>query len=559
MGITSAIRGTDGFVPVDDPEGLWKIWAIFELWLGQEGQNRFVPKVNDWVTDPTTREMWIVDHLDPVSFIPTLRPFTMNVASGVFSENDIMMGKGPGAPSDIFKVYINEEVVPHSAVVDGGCYIYGTLSSYAKVFIGTDTNENTGRVISKMYDGSGNFVSTSVPLELAAIDSHTNYSTKVIRRFSISEQIENGEIVTVVIYAADGHVVYKRQLIVEKTNTIIDVNQSIRYIEEISIKSIWLNNTIPDQLDYPLNIPMDGLNMVGVVNYSDGTTLELPIGGAGKFAMLGLNGKVSSIPGSPHDLTLRYMLANNELALASTGTNSRYITKPYRIITTNPNFSLEVKLYGYPEWLSAASGYKMRWFLMNADRNTYFEVTDDVRFAENTGDFNPKLYGYLQRKTVSINLHDVSSIFPPWNHVQTVDIILRNPPSADNVASWLVLSQSSDTLPKYGVSSFAKIVPGQNKINLGTLHATFEDWLVDFYQRTLPLVRINEENTAPQPTHFVTLYNNIETEFPITDWNEDLPIGSTIASGKLVVIRFIRKTGTNVLQMAYAGAMTKSF
>lgn len=556
--VSSAIRGIDGGVPVHDPEGLWKIWALWEIWRGQEGKNRFVPNVHDWVTDPTTREMWIVDHLDPVSLIPTLRPFTMVASSSTFTENDLIMGKGPGAPSDIFKVYINNEVMPHSAAVDAGCFIYGTLSSYVKVFAGTDTHEDTGRVVSKTYDASGNFVSTSVPLELVAIDSHTNYSIKTVRRFSVAEEFQNGDILTVVVYADDNHVVYKRSLIVENTNTIIDNTQGIRYIENISIESIWLNNTVPNQLDYPLNIPMNSLNMIGVVHYSDGTKLRLPIGGEGKFAMLGLNGHVSSIPGQPLDLTLRYTLDRSEIAFASGGTNNRYITKPYRLITTNPNFSLQVKLFCYPEWVSSAVGYRVRWYLLSAERNIFFDVTNNVSFASNTGPFNPKLYGYLQRKTVSINLRDVSPAFPPWNHVQNVDIVLMSPPSSDNQPSWTVLSEASDTVPRFGTNTFARIATG-NKVNLGSLHTTLDEWLDDFYRKTLPLVRINQEAEAPDPTHFVTRFNGIDVEYPISNWKTDIMLGAAVSSGKLLTLKFVRKTTNGDMVLSVAGVITKQF
>lgn len=557
--VLTGVVGSDGRIPVYDPEGLWKTWALSEIWRGLQGLDRFVPKVNDWVVNPETREFFIVDHLDPVSYVPTLRPFALQATVGTFEESDIIIGKGPGAPSDIFRLKVNDEVRPRSAAVDAGCYIYGNITSYAKLFYGTDTTQETGRVISQVYDGNGNFVSSSIPLELAAVDSHVNYNIKVVKRFSVGEALSDGEIVTLAVYADDGHMVYARSLIVENTNTIIDINSGVKYVEDISIKSIWLSNTDPLQLNYPINIPMDSLNMIGVVTYSDGSTVEYPIGYEGKFSMIGLQGRVSSIPGQPHDLVLRYMLDSSEHAISAVGTNNRYLTKPYRIVTINPNYSLQAKLFCYPEWHSSAEGYRLRWFLMNAERNVNFEVTNYVEFAESTGPFNPKLYGYLQRKVVSINLKRVSPAFPSWNHVQTVDIVLNMAPSADKLTSWTVLSEANDSYPRYGDGIYAQIIAGQSKVNLGSEQDSLADWLELVYRRALPITRIDTEVKAPEPTHFYVHNGNYVTKHEVGSWNEDISVGPVPVPGKLLVIRFVRETGTSQLQLGYGALNVKSF
>lgn len=550
------IIGTDGRYPIEDNEPLWRIWSLAQIWNGGVGENRYVPKVKDWVIDPESGDTWIVDHLDPVSLIPTLRMIQFGNV-GILSDNDKLLGVGPGAPSDVYRIYLNTAVFPHTLAVDTGNGIKGTMASYAKIFLGTDTTEETGHVISKVYDNSGNFVSTAVPLELITLDSHTNHALKAIRRCNCTEAFVNGELATVVIYADDGHVVYKRQMMIENTDTIADVHVGIKYIAEISLECFWLSNGSTDVIEYPLNLPMDSLNMMGVVHYSDGTTARYAVDGS-KFTMDGLTNHVSTIPGQKIPLSLRYLLGPNEQAYASTGVNLNKITKPFTLQTINPNNSIEVKLFGYPEWQGDAIGYTMRWYLLNMERNVYFDATAHVKFAENTGEFNPKLYGYLQRKAVSVNLRDVSASFIPFVHTQLVDIVLKQAPSADTLPSWTVLSEASDTTPQYGYGVYG-FVNTDHTVNFKGDMTTLTDWLDTVYRKAIPLVNRLNENVAPNPTHFVVTYAGVDTTFPVSDWDKDLDLGQLTESGKLAVFRFIKRTPTADLQLAYGGAILKRF
>lgn len=556
MSDLNVLVGIDGYSPTYDPYGLWRTWGIGDVWLGPQhpGQGRHVPKVNDHVCDPVTFETWIVDSLDPVMMTPTLRSIKPSGFNYTLSDEDVLFGVGPGPDSQTYRAYLNDEVFPHSLAVDQQLRIYGTLASYAKIFKGSDTSEETGRIISKVYDASGNFISNSVPLELVALDSHVNYAVKSVKRCHVTEKMPNGERITVVIYADDGHVVSRRQLLVENTDLISDVHDGMKYITSIGLESIWLSRTETDTLEYKLNIPMDAFNLTGVVNYSNGDVLKLPVDG-GKFSMLGLDGRLSSIPDQPADLVLRYQLSTNETSYASEGVNGRYLTRPYRVVTVNPDDSIAVKLFGYPEWISNAVGYRMRWWLLNVARNVYFEVTNHVRFAQNTGPFDPKLYGYIQRKTVMINLRDVSPSFIAFNHVQAVDIVLNHPPNSDRMPAWTVSTESSDFHPRFGNQVYGEIVGQQ--VNFAAQHENLESWLQAYYWETRPLVNQGHESAAPAPTHFVVQYGASVTEWPIDQWNNNLTIAPTLTAGSLASIRFIRKLPSGTLQLAYAAAMVK--
>lgn len=549
----NGVVGSDGGIPVYDPEGLWKIWALWEIWQGpgNPAENRFVPKIKDYVRDPDNFQTWIVDHLDPVTLKPTLReihPYNMSFS---VDENDVLLGSGP----ETYRAYLNDRVFPHVMSVDVRLKIGGTMASYAKVFLGTDTNLETGEVISKTYDNSGNFVSDAVELELVALDSHTNYAIKSVKRFHVTQPFPNNEVVTVVIYASDGMVVSKTKLWVENTDTINDITNATKYVADISIESYWLSQTDQETIQYPLNIPMNALNLMGVVLYSDGSTLRLPVDG-GKFAMLGLDNRLSTIVGQPRDLVLRYQLSTNETAYASTGVNGRYVTKPYKIITLNPNNSIAVKLFGYPYWVNEASGYRMRWWLLNMERNIWFEATDHVLFAENTGPFDPKLYGYLQRKAVTVNLQHVSPLFIPFIHTQQVDIVLNSPPSIGQT-DWTVGTEASNDYPRFGTGILAALI-NSSTVNLASGFTTYNEWLEAMFHRTRPLIDPTSETTVPNPTHFVVHYGVSELEFPISSWNQNLNIGSGIANNQTLMLRFIRKTAGGDLNLSIAAAIIKS-
>jgi len=96
---TNGVIGTEGKYPIIEDEPLWRMWNLSQIYLGQAAGDKYVPKVLDYVTDPETFEFWVVDHIDPVSLIPTLRPFVPGRITGAFTL-DAIIASGPGQPSD---------------------------------------------------------------------------------------------------------------------------------------------------------------------------------------------------------------------------------------------------------------------------------------------------------------------------------------------------------------------------------------------------------------------------------------------------------------------------
>jgi hypothetical protein len=550
-----SVVGTDGQVPIYEPNGRWSWWAMHELWLGQAGEKRYVPKPNDYVMDAETYTAYVVDHIDPVTLIPTLREIRPANMSFSLSQTDVLFGTGPGTASEIYRVYIDKSVTPHVLSVDAALKVGGTQCQYAKIFKSTDVTA-MGTVVSMVYDASGNLISNNVPLELAALDSHVNHTVKVVAPCYTTSNLVDGELVTVVFYNAAGHVVHKRQLMVEVSSFIRSINTAIRYISHISLESAFLSPTLDRVVNFPVNIPMNSLNMMGVVHYSDGSVLKLPVDG-NKFKMYGVDQYVATIVGQTVNLVLSYELSPGEVAYTGLSQDSARINESYSLVTVNPNNSYAVKLFVYPEWISATDGYGLRWWMFNMDRNVYFDVTGSVTLSSQTGSYNPKGYGYQQIKNVQINLNNVSAVFKNFIHTQTVEINLFSNPNDVN-DPWTVGHEFVTGRPNYGMGLQAKLL-NNFTVRLRSDLNTFEEWKQKVYLDTYPLQDTMNVIAPPEPTHFILTVGTMVKECAISEWNTDIALPSEINQhlNKNLFIRFVRKIGANELQLSMAAMVIK--
>lgn len=543
------VVGTDGIQPVYDENGLWKIWSMHQIYTGAQGENRFVPKKKDYVIMPETFETFIVDDLSS-DLIPTLvkiNPLGMLTDGG---DVDAILRTRPGVLGDTFRLYYDDKIFPHRLDPDRRIYLPG-VDTY-KIFRGTLTTED-GQVVSKLYDNTGNFVSEAIPLELASIDSHNNVQVKFAGPCSCTEALNESEVVTLVAYSNTGHVVYSKMLTVEKTSTIRSSNISRKYITNISLKSPFLSESAQDQVDYPLNIVLNTMNFMGVVHYSNGETLELPVDG-NKFKLYGLDFAISSIPDSIRTISLSYSLSSNE---ASVGGNENFqngITRNYKFRVTDPNYGLAAKLQCFPVFVDENNGYQLRWFLTNMERNTWFEVTDKIHYNPNYGAFNPLLYGTKQTRQVYLNLKDVNPAFKNFNHVQFVEVTLFGAPNV-NGAPWTTKSVV-DAPNVFGTDRFAKRVSG-NTFNLSKQTDDFDTWLTEMYANTYPLYDSRVEAGPLAPTHFAVTYNGQTTVLPISDWNADITVAGQVDNFKSVFIRFIRRVGVTDTHLSFASLAIK--
>ena len=548
----SGVVGTDGIIPIYQPDARWTLWSIDELYNGGVGDHKFIPKVKDYAIDPDTFTTYVVDHIDPITLIPTLREIRPANMSYIIPDADLLLGVLPGPQSDTYRIYIDKSVTPYTLAVDARFKVGGSAASYAKIFRGSSLSDAQS-VVSKIYDTNGQVISENVPLELIVIDSHINYTAKTIAVCNTTDDLIDREIVTAVIYTAEGSVVSKRQFLVENTSYIRSLNSSVKYITSIYMECLFLSDTADKTIDFPLNIPLSALNLLGVVSYSDGTTLKLPVNG-GKFKIYGLDQFISSIPGQKIELVLNYSLSNDEISYVGNNTNTKFISAAYSLVTVNPNNSYAVKLFGYPIWINESQGYRMKWWLYNLDRNLAIEVTEHVLYSDTTGPYDPKGYGFIQRKAVSLNLQDISNSFKPFIHTQIVEIVLNTRP--DNTDTpWTMAQELSGNTVRYGSRLYAKRV-SNDYINISSGINIFADWIAQVYRASGPIINRAIEIEAPTPTHFVVTYGATVVEYPISAWGSNIALANSVLYDS-ISIRFIKRLSSSDLELSIAVLVIK--
>jgi hypothetical protein len=549
---TSGITGSDGVTPLYSPNERWCIWNLDEIYVGTVGTKRYVPKINDYVVDITSGTFYKVRTIDPVTLICTYDQVNINTVDTSLSENDILFGVGPGTQSDTYLAYVDASVVPSILAVDARLRIGGSMASYCKIFKGADVS-SSGKVISRVYDQNGTLLTQNIPLELAAIDSHTNHSIKIVSVAHTVETLTDGEIVTVVVYDDVGHVVSKRQLLVENTAFIRSINVSQKYISHISLASPFMSSSDNTLIELPINVLVEGLDLYGIVHYSDGTTLKLPVDGT-KFRMFGLEQYLGTVVGQRVQLVLRYALSTGETAYGAVSGDGKSITKQFTLNSLVQNGAYAVKLFGYPVWVDTVTGYKMEWFLYSLDRNIVYNVTDYVRYSAVTGAFRPKAYGFSQDLTVSINLRDVSGSFKSYIHAQNYNVVLVDNGAA-RTTNWTVTYEPGQ-VPLFGVGLHAQatLVSANNyKLTVHSGLTTKADWLNRVYYASKPIIDLEREITAPEPNFFAIIAGNNRVEFSIDDWDKNLTIGSGPVINGTVFIEFFKRVSTNDIQLAIAG------
>lgn len=551
---TSGITGSDGKTPIYEPNARWTTWSLKELYLGGIANKKYVPKVDDYVVDTETDERFIVTDIDPTTLIPSFKKIVSANVGGIFDDTDLLLGVGPGTQSDTYRVYIDKSKMPHTLAVDARLRFHGSMVTSVKIFKGSHLQGNE-QVISAMYDAGGTLLGQAIPLELCAVpEDVTNHAIKSVPVAYTTEDLQDGEIVTVVAYSDTGGVVSKRQLLVENSAFIRSSNDAVKYVTGIELESPFLSQSDPLLIQYPINVPLAGMNLIGVVKYSDGSVNRLPVDQT-KFEIMGFEGFVATIVGQKLPLVLKYNLSADEIAYGATITTERFFTKSYKAQTQARDGIYSVKLFGYPVWIDPINGYRLEWFLYNLDRDVYYKVTPYVQINENTRAFDPLAYGISQRLSVSVNLKNVNAAYKNYMHTQTIDIVLAQAGNVHDNTAWTVGFEPGQNPPygRFNSAAMEFINVNLRNLDLSMGEATQEAWLNRVYGLTKPLIDLAVESLPLEPTHFVITAGGVDLEFPVASWNTVIPVSQPLANNDTLFIRFLRRTPGTDLQLAVAG------
>lgn len=542
------VVGVDGFTPTYNPSGRFQLWSIHEIWKGETGKGKFIPKQWDYVLEPETGVMYVVTDLDNVTFIPELTPANI--------KQDVSRDYLTTATNDNYRIYYDKSIDPYTLCVDGFMRVYHSTASFARIYRGTDIDPT--KIISRRYDNNGNFVSHDIPLVMVSYSTHDNYGVKSIPTSNCDVELVDGEACIVVVFDSSGKVVTKVRCVIEETTYVAQAYAEQKYITQIFLKTVFIDETQTSDIHYPVNLPIPSFNPIGVVQYNDGSQVEYPVDGD-KFRLYGLDQFVSTIMGHKVPLVLSYRLDSNEAALANVDTDGFFVTRPYNLIVSNPNRSYNVKMFVYPVWVDALNGYKYKVFLMNLDRNMLYDITNITGLTSSSPSFNPLAYGIMQRLTFMVDLAKVNGAYSSFLHVQTVDIILRGQATDTTlVTPWEVGNQVPSTVPYYGSNLRAVRNNTVNqKVYIGNNIATVEEFINRLYKSTQPLFNPMTETEAPTPTHIEICYLGKTVFTAIGNYDQEVVFDTPVAMNSNVEVVFYKETVTGYLKLSVASLLVR--
>jgi hypothetical protein len=542
VNVGASVVGTDNVAPIiPDPQERWRIWHKNQIYLGGPGSGKYVPKVGDYVTDNTTTTVswFLVYSVNETTLVPVLKNLKNVDDAGTFSEEDKIIGVGPGTQADTFRVYLDTSVRPYRLDVDHRFTIAGTDAKYCKIFRGADLTES-GNVISRIYDAQGNVVNENINLELIATTAFNNVSVKIVPTCYTTESMPDNEVVTAVIYSDQGFVVRKRQLLVENTRFIRNIASDKRYVVNISLESPFL---LPgdEVIRYPLNVPLQGLNLYGVVTYSDGE-IRLPVDNQ-KFSIYGFEQYQATQVGQKFDVALNYRLSPGEVFYGTTlSSDHTGVTRHYDATTMNVDSSYTYKLYCSPKWVDAVIGYELEWWLYNLDKSIHYDATSFVRVNPSFSPFRPNLFSVQQQLNVSLNVSEIDASLPNYIHSQNTEIVLYK--RGDEFLNPWAIGYVPGQQDPYGIDTYCMYSPVTSSTTSLTIKGaatTFDKWIKLTYVRSRPLTDITVEPAPPEPTHFAIYYKTTRVEYVISDWDKILTITQAITQYSNIRVEFLLK------------------
>jgi hypothetical protein len=546
-------------LPIDlvrDRSGLWRSYLYDEIYMGPNSAGRHVPNPKDVInriTD-TVLQQFVVLSVDPDTAIPTLAALSTRGSGVDIEPADILF-----APTiQTYRLMVDKSVTPHEILIDSQAYIFSIESQYCRIYKGKDISES-GQVISSNYDSTGLLIGQNIPLVLVAADRYTNNAgIKVAKKAWTSENLENGDVVTAVFFSNSGVRLSVQELIVFETGFIASSDRTAKAVQSIELKSQFLSASNSSVLNYPLNLPINALDLIGVVNYTDGSRTEMAVDGS-RFTIEGLEAFAPTILGQPTEVTLKYKLQPNEVAYGASVSQDRHFSSTYTIVTTASDGTYAVQLYGYPEWVSAQAGYRLKWSLLDLDRSINYDVTSNVVIDETTP-FVSTLYGQKQILNVSVNLKSVNVSYNRFTHVQMYEIILNaagtNRPAKNAINNWQVAT-TANSRPLFGNGVYATaFISGVASSTLRLIGDASDqaDWLNRWYYNTKPLKNPQVETQPPAPTHFKISVEGFEATYPVSQWNQVLNVNKSLTNNATLHVTFIRRTPEIDLIMSRAAA-----
>jgi hypothetical protein len=534
--------------PLVDKARRFTVWRIEELYTGPTGEGQVFPNNDDLVIDYTTGQFLRVIDADYTNYSYRFKNFT---PTSTENETEITGSCGYFSP-DTFRVYVDDSKHPATLHTDASLRWPGSDNDCIRIFKGVDISTDNAVVISGYYV-NGRLVSDTIPLTLAAVNNVTNVTIKSPLPGVCTKPIDDGELVTVVVYTDAGVPSLIRRCHVVKTNLVMALENPSRQITDVKLISPFISPEDDRLLVLPTNIPLEDIPLHAEVRYTDGSR-RVTIDGT-RAILHGLRNSgshdtfyISSNVGQTMPLTLSYHMGRNE-TYAGDDVVDGVINKAYGATTLEVDGAYSVKLYVVPQWLDVERGYRLHYYLYSLERGNVFDATPYVYPAVNSPVFDPKLYGVKQRLAVNVDLSKVSPTYNAHIHPQSFHISLLSPGYAqqDNFIIHYVHDQPGVGDDCFALFHYDNVTHWMLDVTCGAKDKA--EWLQRLYTQAYPLYDRRTEATPPEPTHFEVIVGGKSYLKLINEWVAPFHVDFQVNEADTVILRWIRRTPNDDLQL----------
>lgn len=534
----------------------FKIWRMPDIFTGPNGTGMWCPNVGDLIVD-LVNGWFLVTTIDITTGLSKWVKWELAPVSQSNVEVDKLLGVGTGAQSETWRVLIDTRQMPYSLQVDGRLHLYRSDATHYKVFLGTDINELTGICISAYYTPSNELVGENIPLEHVGTDDINNFAIWAPSAGNTDRRLNDGEVVTVVLYGSAGQL-SRATMLIQNTALVRRSEAGRKNVTSIELQSPYLSDADPRLLLVPINFDIKTVVLTGIVRYDNGDTAEIPISqdGGSKMSLHGLTWYSPTIQSYPKKLTLSYRLSEDEYSVTHGVTENGFITEPYSIKATAADDAYSMKLYTYPTWNAAANRYELDFWLYSIDRDVYFRVPRNViETIEGYPSFDGQNYTSRQRLKFGVKLSLVDPQYTDHRFMQAVDVLLRQTGVEKGTKWQLRLDETQDEFFGEAVVAESRFVnTNLSYMSLKNNCTSFQQWINKLFYAVNPQFDDTSEVKAPQPTHFVVHTKARTYEFEAeSQWDKEFTMFNDYTIGETISIRWIRATPQNRLELGVTG------
>lgn len=525
----------------------FRTWNARDLWNELTGTG-FLPNVLDHV---------IHDEIKGIIFEVT----SVNVAKKTWTEDywgapqvsnvDQIHGGHYPLRSDKFRAFFDDRKHPATLVMDDNITFNGPDVVGFRIFRGNDVT-NSGEILSGYYvDGSLKY--TYLPMRSIS-DKNRDTVVKQPLTGHVLAPIEHGEAFTYLVYNTTGETVEMGRGHFIRASSFMASEDSISQVIGIDLDSPFVEGDGSNILKLPVNTPITSIPIWCKVTYADRIQYYPVDGSRVKLEGLRNSGShdtyyLATNAGLEIPVSLSYELAKGETYKGDNLYDGNKIIREYRAITDNADKAFSSKVFVSYNWLDAARGYRLQYFMYDIERAVVTDVTAYANYTAGTV-FDPKLYNYKQSLDIQIDLGKVDPKYKGANLPQSFHITLTSEGTFVGENARIQYNHAEEAYGEDVFATFKYSNVNYSELYVGCKAKSLQDWLDRLYKRSYPIYDRRVEQSAPQPTHFEVHVGGKVYTYDISQWNDKLVVDYRVENSATVNIRWIRRTPTDTLQLA---------